>query len=94
MAAMEIPQAKSLVCVTSYTNDNGKVVHRNSTFSGVRIDAPVQTLLDAGSAIFTPKSFRISDNCAGQAEPSCRSMCSTSLAIHACQIYSVHFHLS
>ena len=56
MAATEIPQAKSLVCVTSYTNDKGKVVHRNSTFSDVKIDAPVQNLLDAGSAIFALKS--------------------------------------
>jgi len=56
MAAMEIPQAKSLVCVTSYTNDKGKVVHRNSTFSDVKIDAPVQNLMDVGSAIFNLKN--------------------------------------
>ena len=37
MAATEIPQAKSLVCVTSHTNDKGKVVHHNSTFSDVKI---------------------------------------------------------
>lgn len=56
MAASEIPQAKSLVCVTSYTNDKGKSVHRNSTFSDVKIDAPVQSLMDAGMAIFNLKS--------------------------------------
>jgi len=55
MAAQENPQAKSLVCVTSYTNDKGKVVQRHSTFSNMKIDATPDNMQIAGAALFALK---------------------------------------
>ncbi|MFA6075810.1 MAG: hypothetical protein WCV63_09750 [Negativicutes bacterium] len=55
MAATETPQSKSLVCVTSYTNDAGKVAHRRSIFANLKIDATPVSIQAAGSAIFALK---------------------------------------
>ena len=56
MAAQELPQNKALVCVTSYTNDAGKVAHRRSTFANMKIDATPDKMIVAGEAIFALKA--------------------------------------
>ena len=55
MAAQENPQSKALVCVTSYTNEAGKVAQRRSTFANLKIDATPDNMQTAGSAIFSLK---------------------------------------